>query len=107
MKIGDTIKQDGQAYRCVDYAPYISADGRGSIWLVLESRCAVCHARFRYKTTRSAIGSDHFNRRCARHKMPGLPVARARGDARRRRHDAAMKRVVGELRRMQRSSWLD
>src|ERR1700724_381205 len=23
MKIGDTIKQDGQAYRCVDYAPYV------------------------------------------------------------------------------------
>ena len=84
MKIGDTIKQDGQTYRCVDYAPFVSANGRGSIWLVLESRCAVCQARFRYKTTRSAIGSDHFNRRCDRHKMPGFPVARAQRQARRR-----------------------
>jgi hypothetical protein len=105
MKIGDTIRQDGQTYRCVDYAPYVSANGRGSIWLVLESRCAVCQARFRYKTTRLAIGSDHFNRRCARHKMPGLPVDRAQGA--RRRHDVAMKRAVRELGRLQRSPWLD
>src|SRR6266852_2194474 len=39
--------------------------------------------------------------------LPGLPVARARGERRRRRHDFAMKRAVRELRRMQRSAWLD
>jgi hypothetical protein len=105
MKIGDTIRQDGQTYRCVEYAPYISANGRGSIWLVLESRCAICQARFRYKTTRTAIGSDHFNRRCARHKMPGLPVARAQRLERRRIHDIAMKRARDELRRMQQCPW--
>jgi hypothetical protein len=105
MRIGDTISQDGQTYRCVDYAPHVSADGRGSIWFVLESRCAVCSARFRYRSTRSAIRSDHFNRRCTRHQMPGFPVSRAQRKERRRKHDIAMKRARGELRRMQQYSW--
>jgi hypothetical protein len=53
------------------------------------------------------VALHHFNRRCARHKKPGLPVARVRGERRRRRHDVAMKRAVRELGRMQRSPWLD
>jgi hypothetical protein len=48
--------------------------GRTSKLVILESRCVDCGAPFRFMTTFGALRRREVNRRCARHKRPGVRV---------------------------------
>src|SRR4029077_19905352 len=101
MQIGDKIEISGQTFKCVDYSPYITANGRELVYLVMRSRCADCGAYFRFTTSRSSMARGPHVRRCKLHRDPGRVVDRRRSTKRAESHQAAMSRVRVQMRRLE------
>jgi hypothetical protein len=72
--IGQVLRRGGQSYECVAIKPTTRKDGTPSSFAVLRSKCVECEADF---TCTSALRGAVFqpNRRCGKHKMPGVRAA--------------------------------
>lgn len=70
---GQDIDHDGQRYICAEIKPYKRRDGVSSEVAVWLSRCANCGEFFVFRTGRT-IARFQPNRRCDRHKRPGVRV---------------------------------
>ena len=79
MRIGKTFIRRGQRYKYVGRRLRFTRDGRRVRLVALTSCCADCGAPFEYTTSELAVALGHFNRRCSRHKAPGVPVGRKKG----------------------------
>jgi hypothetical protein len=109
MQIGDKIEISGQTFKCVDYSPHITADGREQTYLVMRTRCPECGSRVDFTATRTSIirCKGGLVRRCQLHKRPGLPVDRRRSSKRAQDHRAAMARVRMQMRRLRDANWMN
>jgi hypothetical protein len=77
MKIGTTFTKGRQKYTCVGFREDTNRFGRTSTLAICRSRCASCGDRFEFMTTVGAWRRREVNRRCARHKRPGVRVMAA------------------------------
>jgi hypothetical protein len=77
MKIGATFTKGRQKYTCVGLRGYTNRAGHTSTLAVCQSRCASCGEQFEFMTTFGAFRRREVNRRCARHKRPGVRVRAA------------------------------
>lgn len=74
MQIGDILNLKKQRYECVGFPAYQTRRGEPSTMIELASHCAECGAPFRLRITKGAVRKREFNRRCDRHKRPGVRV---------------------------------
>ncbi|MFA1626064.1 hypothetical protein ACDY96_25920 [Rhizobium mongolense] len=80
--IGAIATFNGQTYTCVGVTAHERANRRVTELAIWESRCPECGEAFTFQTsvTRGIVSP---NRRCARHRKPGIKVrmnANAGGD---------------------------
>ena len=66
---------DGQRYDLVRTEPYTRTDGSQTELSVWQSECPVCGEAFEVRTPKRARKSEP-NRRCGKHKRPGVRVNR-------------------------------
>jgi hypothetical protein len=64
----------GQRYRRIGLKPHIRVDGGTTQLAIWESRCAECDEAFQFKTTARIRKLRQPNRRCRRHRRPGVRV---------------------------------
>ena len=64
----DSFTRRGQQYRVIGPDSYANSRTR------LQSNCAECGKSFQLSATAGAMRAGHLNRRCDRHKRPGVPV---------------------------------
>lgn len=76
-EIGTTFKKGRQKYSCVGFRGYTNRAGHTSTLAICRSRCAACGEHFEFMTTLGAWRRREVNRRCARHKRPGVGVMSA------------------------------
>ena len=75
MRIGEKTKFRGQTYLCVEQTSYLNhRDQWVPLWILL-SHCAECRSPFTIKVSRSNLKRRDFNRRCQKHKRPGVRVS--------------------------------
>jgi hypothetical protein len=70
--LGTEVMWRGQPYELVEVTPYTRSDGAPSQVLVWEAPCWTCGEPFQVRA--SLGGARGLNRRCARHKRPGVRV---------------------------------
>jgi hypothetical protein len=107
MQVGDKIEISGQMFKCVDYSPYITRNGREVIYLVMRGRCADCRVSFSFITSRTSLAGGSIIRRCKLHRDPGRRVDHRRSVKRAEAHQAAMARVRMQMRRLRDAHWLN
>ncbi len=83
VTVGMRSSFNEQEYRCIGVTAHERANGRMTELAIWESRCPECGDPFTFQTsvTRGIVSP---NRRCARHRKPGIKVkslnANAGGD---------------------------
>lgn len=82
-EIGTVLVLLGRRYVMTGWERYQRADGSFTTLLRWESRCSECGQAFLI-TTSSSI--RYLNRRCAKHRQPGRPVAIQKAQIQRGRH---------------------
>ncbi len=75
IAVGTIVSFHDQQYRCVRTEPYYRPDRTRSDLAEWVSECADCGASFRFRTP-VRVRSFVPNRRCDKHKRPGVPVGR-------------------------------
>lgn len=66
--------RSGQTYTFLRYQPHTTRDGREIDLSVWTSPCVVCGSRFEVTTPENPNVTPYLNRRCAKHKRPGIAV---------------------------------
>jgi hypothetical protein len=69
--VGKRIRWKGQSYTLIRIKPYERKDGRMSVVLVWQSRCAECGKSFEASTGRNP---SSWKRRCPEHAIRGRPI---------------------------------
>jgi len=70
----------GQEYEMIGTEPYIRRDGTETLLVVWRSHCATCGKPFELRTPKESSKFDP-NRRCQKHKRPGVRVRESKGGA--------------------------
>jgi hypothetical protein len=99
VDMGTTFRRRGQQYEIVGEQPHTLRNGRTITMWRLRSCCADCGRPFEFVATKTRVRRrEDFNRRCERHRRPGVRVCEG-GSTRARTSRANVRRNGSRKRR--------